>query len=59
MMKNKIDPSNELESSDFDGCDIEFTANIHDLSDVTFFIVAVPTHQLTVIIPDSYATSRC
>jgi len=43
MMKNKIDPSNELESSAFDGCDIEFTANIHDLNDVTFFIVAVPT----------------
>lgn len=43
MMKNKIDPSNELESSDFDGCDIEFSANIHDLSDVTFFIIAVPT----------------
>ncbi|MBL7898663.1 MAG: nucleotide sugar dehydrogenase [Crocinitomicaceae bacterium] len=43
MMKNKIDPSNELESSAFDGCDIEFTANIHDMKDVTFFIVAVPT----------------
>lgn len=43
MMRNKIDPSNELESSAFDGCDIEFTANIHDLNDVTFFIVAVPT----------------
>ncbi len=43
MMKNKIDPSNELESSDFDGCDIEFTASIEDLRDVTFYIVAVPT----------------
>lgn len=43
MMRNKIDPSNELESKDFEGCDIEFSANIHDLSDVTFFIIAVPT----------------
>lgn len=43
LMKNKIDPSNELESSAFDGCDIVFTANIHDLNDVEFFIVAVPT----------------
>jgi UDP-N-acetyl-D-galactosamine dehydrogenase len=43
LMKNKIDPSNELESSDFEGCDIEFTAEIHDLKDVEFFIVAVPT----------------
>ncbi len=43
LMKNKIDPSNELESSAFEGCDIEFTAEIHDLKDVEFFIVAVPT----------------
>src|SRR5690554_7051443 len=28
LMKNNIDPSNELESSDFEGCSIEFTANI-------------------------------
>ena len=43
LMKNKIDPSNELEAADFEGCDIHFTADIHDLSDVQFFIVAVPT----------------
>ncbi|MBP8790363.1 MAG: nucleotide sugar dehydrogenase [Breznakibacter sp.] len=43
LMKNKIDPSNELESSDFDGCDIEFTASLEDLRQATFHIVAVPT----------------
>ncbi len=43
LMKRKIDPSNELEASAFDGCDIEFTADIHDLNDVEFFVVAVPT----------------
>lgn len=43
MMKNNIDPSEELEASDFDGCDIEFTANPNDLQDVEFYIVAVPT----------------
>jgi UDP-N-acetyl-D-galactosamine dehydrogenase len=43
MMKNKIDPSNELDASAFDGCDIEFTASIDDLKSVQFFIVAVPT----------------
>ena len=43
MMKNKIDPSNELEKSDFDGCDIQFTSNIDDLKAAKFFIVAVPT----------------
>ena len=43
MMKNNIDPSEELEASDFEGCDIEFTANPEDLRDVEFYIVAVPT----------------
>lgn len=43
MMKNNIDPSNELEASDFEDCSIEFTASIDDLKDATFFIVAVPT----------------
>ncbi len=43
MMRNNVDPSNELESSAFDGCDIHFTANLDDLKEATFFIVAVPT----------------
>lgn len=43
LMKNKIDPSNELDASAFDGCDITFSADINDLKDVQFFIVAVPT----------------
>lgn len=43
MMKNKIDPSKELESSDFENCDILFTSNIGDLKDANFYIVAVPT----------------
>ncbi len=43
MMKNNIDPSNELDSSEFEGCDITFTANIDDLKEARFFVVAVPT----------------
>lgn len=43
LMKKNIDPSNELDASEFDGCDIDFTANIDDLKDVQFFVVAVPT----------------
>jgi UDP-N-acetyl-D-galactosamine dehydrogenase len=43
MMRNNIDPSEELESSAFEGCDIYFTADLNDLKDVTFFVVAVPT----------------
>ena len=43
LMRNKIDPSNELEPSDFEGCDIVFTHELDELKDVQFFIVAVPT----------------
>ncbi|OFX49922.1 MAG: UDP-N-acetyl-D-galactosamine dehydrogenase [Bacteroidetes bacterium GWA2_30_7] len=42
-MKNKIDPSEELSSSDFDNCDIIFTAIPEDLKTAAFHIVAVPT----------------
>jgi UDP-N-acetyl-D-galactosamine dehydrogenase len=47
MMKNNIDPSNELKARDFSGCSISFTDKIEDLSEVNFFIIAVPTpiHQ--------------
>ena len=43
QMKQGIDPSNELESSDFEGCDIEFTNSLDVLREARFFIVAVPT----------------
>ncbi len=43
LMQQKIDPSNELESSDFDNADIEFTSDPEDLKKADFYIVAVPT----------------
>jgi len=43
MMKNQIDPSQELEKEAFEGTDIYFTANPAELAEATFFIVAVPT----------------
>ena len=43
MMKNAVDPSNELESSAFTDCDIEFTNSLDKLREANFFIVAVPT----------------
>jgi UDP-N-acetyl-D-galactosamine dehydrogenase len=43
QMKNNIDPSNELDSDAFEGCDIAFTTNPKDLKDASFHIVAVPT----------------
>jgi UDP-N-acetyl-D-galactosamine dehydrogenase len=51
-MRNNIDPSNELSASDFDGCDIQFTADSADLKDVTFYIVAVPTPIDDANLPD-------
>jgi UDP-N-acetyl-D-glucosamine/UDP-N-acetyl-D-galactosamine dehydrogenase len=43
LMKQKEDPSKELPSEAFDGCDIRFTSNPGDLSEASFHIIAVPT----------------
>lgn len=43
MMKNNIDPSGELPSEEFNGCDIEFTDSLDVLRKASFHIVAVPT----------------
>ena len=43
MMKNRIDPSEELPSEAFDGCDIEYTSDPDRLKNAQFHIVAVPT----------------
>lgn len=52
LMRNRIDPSKELESSAFDGCDIEFTDDIEVLREAKFFIVAVPTPVDKYNVPD-------
>ena len=52
MMRRNEDPSDELTAKDFAGCDIHFTADINDLKDVEFFIVAVPTPIDSQNIPD-------
>ena len=43
LMRQNIDPSNELEKEAFDGCDIAYTSNPDDLKEATFHVVAVPT----------------
>ena len=43
MMKQGIDPSNELVKEDFEGCDIVFTDSLDVLKEAKFYIVAVPT----------------
>ena len=52
MMRNNIDPSNELTSDAFEGCDITFTNKLEDLADVGFFLVAVPTPINNMNLPD-------
>src|SRR3989344_319271 len=52
LMKQNIDPSNELEAADFDDRDILFTAKLEDLKDVEFFIIAVPTPIDDANLPD-------
>jgi UDP-N-acetyl-D-glucosamine/UDP-N-acetyl-D-galactosamine dehydrogenase len=60
MMKNGIDPSNEMEKKDFEGCDITFTDSLDVLKEAKFFIVAVPTpvdeHNVPDLIPVTKAS---
>ena len=55
MMRNNIDPSQELEATAFAGCDIIFTNDLEVLKAANFFIVAVPTpvdeHNVPDLIP--------
>jgi UDP-N-acetyl-D-glucosamine/UDP-N-acetyl-D-galactosamine dehydrogenase len=58
MMKNKIDPSEEVEPEAFENKDILFTADQKDLASAKFFIVAVPTPVDDSKVPDlSYLES--
>ena len=43
QMKHGIDPSNELDATAFEGCDITFTNDLEVLKEAKFYIVAVPT----------------
>ncbi len=55
MMRNHIDPSEELAAEEFDGCSIEFTSKMEDLRAAQFHIIAVPTpidsHKLPDLTP--------
>ena len=43
LMKKGIDPSSELNKSEFTNADILFTSKLEDLRKASFFIIAVPT----------------
>lgn len=43
LMRKGIDPSRELESEAFNGCDIHYTYLLDEIRDAKFYVVAVPT----------------
>lgn len=43
LMRNGIDPSRELESEAFKGCDIYYTNKLEEIREAKFYVVAVPT----------------
>lgn len=43
LMKKGMDPSRELESDAFRGCDIHYTHKLEEIKEAKFYIVAVPT----------------
>lgn len=55
LMKQGIDPSNELEAEAFSGCDIVFTNSLEELKQARFYVVAVPTpvdeHNVPDLVP--------
>src|SRR5574338_265013 len=58
LMKQGIDPSNELDKEDFQGCDIVFTNSLDVLREAKFFIVAVPTPVDEHNVPDLMPVKR-
>jgi UDP-N-acetyl-D-glucosamine/UDP-N-acetyl-D-galactosamine dehydrogenase len=58
QMKQGIDPSQELEASAFEGCDIEFTNDLDVLRTAGFYIVAVPTPVDEHNVPDLTPVQR-
>ncbi|MBP9883624.1 MAG: nucleotide sugar dehydrogenase [Chitinophagales bacterium] len=52
LLKQQIDPSNEISASGFDNCDIKFTDDLAVLRQASFFIVAVPTPVDNHNVPD-------
>jgi UDP-N-acetyl-D-glucosamine/UDP-N-acetyl-D-galactosamine dehydrogenase len=58
LMKQGIDPSNELDKSAFEGCDIQFTNSIDELREAKFFVIAVPTPVDEHNVPDLTPVKR-
>lgn len=58
MMKQGLDPSNELTKEAFENCEISFTNSLDVLREARFFIVAVPTPVDEHNVPDLNPVKR-
>src|SRR5438552_3547263 len=58
LMKQGIDPSNELSEEAFEDCDIVFTNSLDELREANFFIVAVPTPVDEHNVPDLVSVEK-
>ena len=52
LMKKGIDPSEELESNEFENKSIVYTSDIEDIKEAKFYIVGVPTPVDEHAVPD-------
>ena len=52
MMRKGIDPSEELDSKEFENKSIVYTSNLEDIRDAKFYIVGVPTPVDEYAVPD-------
>lgn len=58
MMKQRIDPSREMDASAFEGKDIVFTTCLNELGMAHFYVIAVPTPVDEYKVPDLEALKR-
>ncbi len=58
LMRQGIDPSQELNKKAFEDCNIEFTSDLDVLQTAAFYIVAVPTPVDEHNVPDLYSVKR-
>jgi UDP-N-acetyl-D-galactosamine dehydrogenase len=52
LLKNKVDPSREIASSEFEGKDVVFTSEVEDIRKSSFYIITVPTPIDVYNLPD-------
>jgi len=52
MMRNAVDPSQEITKEEFEGKDVVFSSSVSDLAKAKFYVIAVPTPVTKYKVPD-------